>query len=226
MKPPQAYQKGFLPWKLVSLVFVKNVVALITTNVKILGIGDPQLNGIFCGKKKTSAYLLHYVRAVLGWEGSKQLILIVYETKSLGKQDFTKPKPFHLKHHRLKSIAKSKAGSWGNPGDWQLWKLWYPQPQDRCPRGAENTEGWDKLLNWTSKKEKQFSYKWGTLQQAPVWPKAIVFLRTCRAYILKGTLRCSPNVLQCWSRRLHFGHTALGGKKASFADASLDLTIE
>lgn len=66
--------------------------------------------------------------------------LFACETKSVGKQDFTKPKPFNLKHHRLKSIAKYEAGSWGNPGDWQFWKLRYPQPRDRCPQRARILE--------------------------------------------------------------------------------------
>lgn len=163
MQPSQAYQKRFLPWKLVSLVFVKNSVALITTNAKILGIGDPQLSGMYCGKNRHLHTCFIMAPQSLDEKGANSWCLFAYETKSLGKQDFTKPKPFHLKHHRLKSIAKSKAGSWGNPGDWQLWKLWCPQPQDRCPQRAENTESWDKLLNWTSKTEKQFSYKWETL---------------------------------------------------------------
>lgn len=72
--------------------------------------------------------------------GANSWSLFACERKSVRKQDFTKPKPFHSKHHRLKSIAKYEAGSWRDPGDRQLWKLWYPLPQDRCAQRAGTLE--------------------------------------------------------------------------------------
>lgn len=139
--PHKPYQKVAWPWQLISLVFAKNSATSITTNTQILGEGVPQLNGVFCEKKNWHLYTCFIIpRQFLDQKGANSWSLFAYETKSEGKQDFTKPKPFRFKHHRVKSIAKHKAVSGRNPGDWQLWKLWYPQPRDRCSRRAGTLE--------------------------------------------------------------------------------------
>lgn len=156
---PKPYQKGAWPWKLVSLVFIRNLATLITTNTKTLGKGVPQLNGIFCEKNSTLRTCFIMSPQLLDEKRENSWSLFTCETKSVGKQDFTKPKPFHSKHHRLKSIAKYKAGSWGNPGDWQLWKLWYPQPQDRCPQRAETLEAGANCSTEFQRKKSNFPIK-------------------------------------------------------------------
>lgn len=90
--PHKPYQKGALPQKLISVIFVKNLATLITTNSKILGKGVPQFNGMFCERKKklTSAYMLHYVPSILGSEESEQLILICLWNKVCRKTGFHK----------------------------------------------------------------------------------------------------------------------------------------
>lgn len=145
-----------------------------------------------------------YTCFIMSWQfldrkGANSWSLFAYETKSVGKQDFTKPKLFHSKHHRVKSIAKYKAGSGRNPGDWQFWKLWYPQPQDRCSQRAgtlktvENctTEFHRKKSNFPINEELFSKFQWDQklLFSSAHFLKGAFFWK-----VLKGTVY-SPNIL-------------------------------
>lgn len=177
---------------------------------------------MFCEKNSTSAYLLHCVPSVLGSEWSEQLIFICLWNKVCRKTGFHKAQTIPFKTPQTEVYCQIQCRILGElRGLATLEVVVSSATGQMCPKGRK-TGSWGKLLNWISKKEKQFSYKWGTLQQAPVWPKAIVFLRTCRAHFLKGTERCSFQS-KYFSTRIQlapFWTYSIGWKKASFADAS------
>lgn len=211
------YQKVAWPWKLVYLVFVKNLATLITINTKILGEGVPQLNGMFCEKNLTSAYLLHYVLTILGSEGSKQLILICLWNKVCRKTGFHKAQTIPFETPQTEVYCQIQGRIQEAPRGLATLEVVVSSATGQMVLKGRNTGNRGKLHNWISQKEKQFSYKWGTLQQAPERPKAIVFLDTFfwKVHFLKGIERHSlqSQYFKCWFHWLHLGHMSSGGKK-------------
>ena len=183
---------------------------------------------MFCEKNSTSAYLLHYVPSVLGSEGSEELILICLWNEVCRKTGFHKAQTITFQPPQTEVYCQMRGRILGKPGGLAALEVVVSSAIGQLSLKGRNTGSRGKLLNWISKNEKQFSYKWGTPQQAPVWPKAIAFLRTCRAHFLKGTERCSlqSKYFSMLIQLTPFWTYGFGWKKASPADASLDLTIE
>lgn len=153
----------------------------------------------FVKKILTSVYLLHYVLTILGSEGSKQLILICLWNKVCRKTGFHKAQiiPFETPQSEVDCQIQGRIRE--EPRGLAILEVVVSSATGQMFPKGRNTENRGKLHNWISQKEKQFSYKRGTLQQVPVRPKAIVFLGTfSERYIfwkvLKGTVY-SPNIL-------------------------------
>lgn len=173
-------------------------------------------------KKFDTAYLLHYVPSALGWEGSEQLILIYLWNKVCRKTGFHKAQTIPFETPQTEVHCQIRGRILGEPRGLATLEVAVSSATGQMSPKSGNTGNWGKLLNWISKKEKQFSYKRGTLQQAPVWPKAIVFLRTCRAQRCSLQSKYFSTLIQ-WTSFWTYG---FGWKKAPFADASPDLTTE
>lgn len=171
----------------------------------------------FVKKILTSVYLLHYVLTILGSEGSKQLILICLWNKVCRKTGFHKAQtiPFETPQSEVDCQIQGRIRE--EPRGLAILEVVVSSATGQMFPKGRNTENRGKLHNWISQKEKQFSYKRGTLQQVPVRPKAIVFLGTFseRYIFLKGTERNSlqSQYFKCWFYLYQFGHMALGGKK-------------
>lgn len=172
---------------------------------------------MFCEKNLTSAYLLHYVLTILGSEGSKQLILICLWNKVCRKTGFHKAQTIPFETPQTEVYCQIQGRIQEAPRGLATLEVVVSSATGQMVLKGRNTGNCGKLHNWISQKEKQFSYKWGTLQQAPERPKAIVFLDTFfwKVHFLKGTERRSlqSQYFKCWFHWLHLGHMSSSGKK-------------
>lgn len=133
---------------------------------------------MFCEKILTSVYLLHHVLTTLGSEGSKQLILICLWNKVCRKTGFHKAQTIPFQTPQSEVYCQTQGWIQEKPRGLATLEVVVSSATGQMFPKGRNTGNDGKLHNWISQKEKQFSYNWGTLQQVPVTPKAIVFLGT------------------------------------------------
>lgn len=154
--PHTPHQNIAWPWKLVSLVFVKNSATSITKITKILGEGVPQLSGMFCEKILKSVYLLHHVLTILGSEGSRQLILICLWNKVCRKTGFHKAQTIPFETPQSEVYCQTQGWIREKPRGLATLEVVVSSATGQMFPKGRNTENRGKLHNWISQKEKQF----------------------------------------------------------------------
>lgn len=113
----------------------------------MLGKGVPQLNGVFCEKNVTSAYLLHYVPSILGSDWSEQLIFICLWKKVCKKTGFHKAQTIPFKTPQTEVCCQIQGRILEGPRGLATLEVVVSSATGQMCLKGRNTGSWDTLLS-------------------------------------------------------------------------------